>query len=199
MGNDDFVIGWRNYVWAKRAYAKRRAQFECHKYEDAFCEGFIDGYCSVGDGGDGCTPPLPPNKYWGWKYQSGEGQGKVAAWYSGYPLGAQAAEEDGIGYYGEIQISSSIQAAYDGQKTNNGCLTCPPYTNEEVIGPAPEIYEAPLVPDVTVELDDQALFKPKTVPSQRSLPAVSQTNQIERLPTVERSPYRTVSYDSVAK
>jgi hypothetical protein len=66
----------------------------------------------VADGGDGCTPAFPPREYWGWKYQSHEGQARVAAWFSGFPHGARAAEEDGIGNWYQIQTSSNIQKQY---------------------------------------------------------------------------------------
>ena len=61
------------------------------------------------EGGDGCNPAFPPRQYWGWKYQSSEGQAKVASWYAGYPHGARAAEEDGIGNWTQIQTSTNVQ------------------------------------------------------------------------------------------
>lgn len=66
----------------------------------------------VADGGTGCVPTFPPREYWGWKYQSCEGQARVAAWFAGYPHGARAAEEDGIGNYYQIQTSANIQHQY---------------------------------------------------------------------------------------
>lgn len=66
----------------------------------------------VADGGTGCVPTFPPREYWGWKYQSCVGQERVAAWFAGYPHGARAAEEDGIGNYYQIQTSANIQHQY---------------------------------------------------------------------------------------
>ncbi len=83
------------------------------KHLHEFCEGFRAGYDAIAEGGDGCTPAFPPRQYWGWRYQSAEGQEKVAAWYAGFPHGARAAEEDGIGNWGQIQTSSAIQQRYD--------------------------------------------------------------------------------------
>ncbi len=60
-------------------------------------------------GSEACTPAFAPRQYWGWKYQSAEGQQKVAAWYSGYPHGARAAEEDGIGNWTQIQTSMTFK------------------------------------------------------------------------------------------
>jgi hypothetical protein len=36
----------------------------------------------------------------------------VAAWFAGYPHGARAAEEDGIGNYYQVQTSANIQHQY---------------------------------------------------------------------------------------
>lgn len=105
---EDFVSGWRNNVWAKRAYNARRDMMDPGPYEREFRRGFIAGYSNVAQGGQGCTPSLPPRYYWSWRYQSAEGQVKVQAWFAGYPLGARAAEEDGVGNYYEIQIADWI-------------------------------------------------------------------------------------------
>ena len=77
-----------------------------------FAQGFKAGYMEIADGGTGCSPAFPPREYWGWKYQSCEGQARVAAWYAGYPHGARAAEEEGIGSWTQIQTSTSIQQQY---------------------------------------------------------------------------------------
>jgi hypothetical protein len=118
---NDFVIGWRNRSWASQAWFMRRGQFEGQPYIDHFGAGFRAGYEDVAGGSNGCTPALPPRKYWTWKYQTPEGQGKTAAWYSGYPHGAKAAEEDGAGYYSQIQVSAEMKAEY-------GLGHEPPYT-----------------------------------------------------------------------
>ena len=72
-----------------------------------------DGYEAVAGGKDGCTPALTPQQYWSWQYQNAEGQGKAAAWFAGYPHGARAAEEDGIGNWSQIQTSANIQSEYN--------------------------------------------------------------------------------------
>jgi hypothetical protein len=58
----------------------------------------------VAAGGNGCTPAIAPSEYWGWKYQSPAGQAAVNAWFQGYPLGAKAAEQDGVGFWQSIQM-----------------------------------------------------------------------------------------------
>ncbi len=109
---DEMVTGYRNNAWSAKAWHRRKHQFCREKYLTDFCNGFRAGYQAVADGSDGCTPAFPPKEYWGWKYQSAEGQAKVAAWFSGYPHGARAAEEDGVGNWTQIQTSSNIQAEY---------------------------------------------------------------------------------------
>ncbi len=112
---DDFVIGWRNYVWANKAWAAERHCYEGHPQLADFGEGFRAGYRDVAAGGNGCPPPLPPRKYWAWKYQSPEGQAKIAAWFSGYPHGAAVAEQEGAGNWRDIPVSYAIQQEYSAE------------------------------------------------------------------------------------
>ena len=111
-GVNDFVLGWRNSVWARQAWQDRAPHFGDQPQLGAFGAGFRAGYTDVATGGTGCPPPLPPRKYWSWKYQTPEGQAKVAAWFSGYPYGAQAAEEEQAGEYQNIQVSYLIEQQY---------------------------------------------------------------------------------------
>lgn len=97
---------------AKRAWKSRSHCYANQQHLKDFARGFRAGYVDVADGGTGCTPTFPPREYWGWKYQSAEGQAKVSAWFSGFPYGAQAAEEDGMGNYSQIQTSLAIQKQY---------------------------------------------------------------------------------------
>ena len=106
------MMGHRNKTSASKAWHCRKHHFCNEKYLREFSQGFKAGYMEVADGGTGCTPAFPPREYWGWKYQSCEGQARVAAWYSGFPHGARAAEEDGIGNWTQIQTSSNIQQQY---------------------------------------------------------------------------------------
>lgn len=110
---NDWVISQRNAAWSARAWHLRKHHFCREKYLDDFCAGFRAGYMDVASGSNGCTPAFPPQDYWGWKYQSAEGQGRVAAWFAGYPHGARAAEEDGVGHFSQIQMSSGIYNEYD--------------------------------------------------------------------------------------
>ena len=109
---NETMMGHRNRSAASKAWHCRKHHFCNEKYLREFSQGFKAGYMEVADGGTGCTPATPPREYWGWKYQSCEGQARVAAWYAGFPHGARAAEEDGIGNWTQIQTSSSIQQEY---------------------------------------------------------------------------------------
>lgn len=115
---DDFVIGWRNQVWAAQAWHREKSKFHDHPQLHAFGEGFRAGYKNVASGGDGCPPALPPNKYWNWRYQSFEGQAKVAAWFEGFPYGAAAAESDNAAAGREIQVSDPIRIQYSHEFQN---------------------------------------------------------------------------------
>jgi hypothetical protein len=110
--SNDFVLGWRNIAWARQAWKLRYTEFLGEPHLDHFGAGFRAGYIDVASGSTGCTPSLPPRSYWNWRYQTPEGQMKVAAWFSGYPHGARAAEEDGAGNWSHIQISETTRAEY---------------------------------------------------------------------------------------
>ncbi len=113
--NDEWneaVIVMRNRNWATKAWHKRKHNFCNQKYSTDFATGFRQGYEDVANGTNGCTPATPPRAYWTWEYQSGEGQARTAAWFSGYPQGARAAEEDGVGNYAQMQLSSGLQSEY---------------------------------------------------------------------------------------
>jgi len=109
---DDCVMSYRNRAWATKAWHQRKQHFCNQRYLHDFSKGFLAGYQSVASGGNGCTPTFPDREYWSWKYQSPEGQGKVAAWFAGFPHGARAAEEDGIGNWSQIQTSVGSHQEY---------------------------------------------------------------------------------------
>ncbi len=109
---DELITGWRNLVWSQASWKKHQEQFESHPYVHDFGEGFRAGYRNVASCGNGCPPPVAPRKYWSWRYQTPEGQAKMAAWFEGYPHGARAAEEEGIGNWSQIQISYATRQEY---------------------------------------------------------------------------------------
>ncbi len=109
---NDIAIGWRNTVWARQSWHENKAAFVDQPYFREFGTGYRAGYHDVASGGNGCPPPLPPRHLWSWKFQTPEGQGKIAAWFAGYPHGAAAAEVDQAGEWMQIPVSSSIETQY---------------------------------------------------------------------------------------
>ena len=160
---NDFVMGFRNGVWARQAWAERSSCFEGEPQLGSFGAGFRAGYTSVASGGNGCPPAVPPRKYWTWKYQTPEGQAKVAAWFSGFPHGAQAAEEDQAGEYQNIQVSYAIEHQYSpGFSTSqfieqNGLEQQQQQPLEAL--PNPSFVPAPVVP-----LSESAMHSPGLFP-----------------------------------
>jgi hypothetical protein len=109
---NDFVTGYRNQVWARQSWHENKHCFADQPYLHDFSEGYRHGYREVASGGSGCPPALPPRCYWTWHYQTPEGQAKVAAWFSGYPHGAAAAERDKAGQWMQIQVSHQVRTQY---------------------------------------------------------------------------------------
>ncbi len=108
-GLDEFMVDYRNRAWAARAWLCRRDQFASHCYIADLEAGFRQGYEDVAAGGSGCLPAVCPRSYWGWQYQSADGQSRMNAWFEGYPLGVQAAEQDGVGNWGNVAAAFPSQ------------------------------------------------------------------------------------------
>lgn len=122
---NETVVVLRNRSFSMKAWHKRKHRFCREKHTKDFCNGFRAGYESVASGSsNGCTPAFPPSEYWSWEYQSAEGQAKTGAWYSGYPQGARAAEEDGVSNWNQVPMSAGMQAEYQqaGILTHEGAL-----------------------------------------------------------------------------
>ncbi len=105
---DEFMIDYRNRAMAAKAWHCQKHTFKCAD-QDGFREGFMAGYIEVASGGPGCTPCVAPQAYWGWRYQSAQGQATVNAWFAGYPMGVKAAEQAGIGHFQQIRTSSAYR------------------------------------------------------------------------------------------
>jgi|GEM_PF-1178611 len=144
---DMISTGWRNHVWANRAYETTiGTSGEDRMYGNDFQSGFVAGYKSICKGGDGNIPAVPPRQYWGSRYLSPEGQAKSKAWFEGYPEGIKAAQTDGIDAYRDVYVSQMI----DDMNKNLGGLG--PQVGEHMRGtampgqPSPVGNEAPPVP-----------------------------------------------------
>ena len=104
------MVDYSNRALAEKAWIREKHHFRDRQYRQEFKDGFIQGYINVAAGGDGCTPTLAPPKYWGWAYQTPYGQAAVSAFFQGFPIGAKAAEQDGVGYWNEIPTSGLSNA-----------------------------------------------------------------------------------------
>lgn len=107
---DSLFIGYRDHVWANRAYnmahrGQSRPLMSHHR------KGFVAGYCDVCRGGDGYVPALPPDEYWSYEYQSSQGQECVRAWFDGYPAGVAAARQTGVDRFRDVYVSEEVKAA----------------------------------------------------------------------------------------
>ncbi|WP_345688451.1 hypothetical protein [Novipirellula caenicola] len=102
-GLNEFMIGHRNKTMAAKAWHCQKANF-CNP-SSAFKDGFYAGYMDICNGGSGCTPAIAPSQYWGWMYQSSNGQLAVNDWFAGFPMGVKAAEQDGVGHWSNVQTS----------------------------------------------------------------------------------------------
>lgn len=81
-----------------RARSRAADAWDCHQNRCASVnvrDGFVDGFVAVSMGSRGCTPAVPPSRYWGWQYSGAEGQAAGAEWLVGYPIGAAAAQAEG--------------------------------------------------------------------------------------------------------
>jgi hypothetical protein len=151
------MMGYRHTAYASKAWHSRKHCYANQNYLKDFARGFKAGYISVADGGDGCTPAFPPREYWGWKYQSAEGQARVAAWFSGFPYGAKAAEEDGVGGWTQIQSSSRIQNQYvqHGRMPSeyNGMYPVPPIQANGSPLPSRSVMSSEVIESSILEVD----------------------------------------------
>jgi hypothetical protein len=101
----ELKINTRNRYLAKEAWESLRETSECMNFEADFGRGFRAGYYDVANGGNGCPPPLPPERYWSVRYMSIEGRERTEAWFAGFRYGAMVAQQDGIGVFLELPTS----------------------------------------------------------------------------------------------
>jgi hypothetical protein len=138
---DDFMVGYRNRTLAEKSWHWNKSRFCDERFKREFKDGFISGYVDVASGGNGCSPAIAPSQYWGWRYQSGNGQQAISAWFRAFPLGAQAAEQDGIGHWQQIRaqgiVSSQLAPATNGDEAG---LANPFYPEQEYV-PVPDAVE----------------------------------------------------------
>ncbi len=83
----------------------------------------------------------------------GRGPTQGLSWFAGYPHGARAAEEDGVGNWSQIQLSSNLQAQYvtAGMLPNQGHAVYPitePVKMPPTGGPTPVVPQIGTQPQV---------------------------------------------------
>lgn len=106
---DMVASGWRNHVWANRAFETRIGANPVDRlHAGDYRTGFVAGYKSVCQGGEGKVPAVPPRQYWGSRYLSPEGQAKSQAWFEGFPEGVKAAQADGIDAYRDVYVTNLL-------------------------------------------------------------------------------------------
>ncbi len=213
-GMNDFVMGWRNSAWARQAWNERKSMYVNEPQFVTFGQGFRDGYADVAGGANGCVPGLPPRRYWTWKYQTGEGQAKVAAWFAGYPYGAQAAQEDGAGHFQQIQVSHLIEAQYSPEFRNGICPGCDPTlipggpvidVIPETGEPTPLLVPAPALPAPIINPTSQVAPPANAWPSEaitripRTVPAYSPNAFGAVVPASAQFPMRGPVFNEVMR
>jgi hypothetical protein len=175
------------YVWRQCA-----DQCPCGRIRD-YRRGFIDGYCGVALGGDGCAPVVPPNRYWGWRYQDADGAECVAAWYEGHPAGVAAAMQAGSHY--EIQTIVPETAEYEDFKNefynsyDNGSGSLNP-TPEQAPSTTPASEYEQLLPEVpdpsSLDEETQDLIDAPLAPAlEETIDAAETLNEEDLLNSLE--------------
>jgi hypothetical protein len=112
---DGMFSNFRERVWANRAFNLEYRHMP-RKFREHFRKGFVEGYCTVCNGGDGYIPAMPPRDYWGYEYQSSDGAQCVSAWFEGYPEGVAAARKLNAGKNADMYISSMAERAIQQEK-----------------------------------------------------------------------------------
>jgi hypothetical protein len=107
QGLEDCREWHRDVQWASEAWREEssRQSFSIHH-----AEGFKEGYAHyLYEGGTGEPPLLPPPRYRGLRYQSGEGYQAVQEWFAGYRHGSSMAQKSGLRVW--ITGPSSLSAS----------------------------------------------------------------------------------------
>ena len=188
---DGAIHSYNCHRAAKRAWADRYDNYCDRECADHFGAGFRDGYADVAKGGTGCPPPLPPRRYWGWRYQNAAGQQGVAAWFDGYPAGARAAEEDGVSNWSRMQTSYIIDAQYaarmNGAKRAGPLPAVGAFPGEELEEvPAPALAAPVVAPETTLP---ETTVPEATVPApaESSAPAPEKQEEVRVLRNLDQA------------
>lgn len=191
---DDFMIGYRNRALAEKAWYRLKDRFPSQRYPGEFKDGFISGYMDIASGGNGCCPTVAPSRYWGWRYQSGYGQQAINAWFNGFPLGVQAADQDGAGNWQEIRTLGLPPPQVTVTEEVGTDETNPFYPEDEYV-PLPEAIESFDNDASGSGILDGALSEPENASldmAVETLPATEQLTQDEIEPIDETEPIKEI-------
>ena len=155
------MVDYSNRALAEKAWIREKHHFSDRQYLKEFKDGFVKGYLDVAGGGDGCTPTLAPAEYWGWAYQTPHGQAAVGAFFRGFPYGAKAGEQDGVGYWRAIPTSGSRDAM---APYGSGVIT------EEIVPSPVPVIEVPVPDSASNSVPDRFLEPSMTIESPSDQP-----------------------------
>jgi hypothetical protein len=135
---DEVVEKKRNEYWAEQAWASACTGAAGEPFSPDYEHGFKSGFvCYVTYGGNGEPPPLPPEKYRSYHYQTPQGYRAIEEWFVGYRHGVAVARE--AGYRDLVTGPSSLRSAPAGH---------PPVLPPAPL-PPPEVPPAQLPPPAT--------------------------------------------------
>jgi len=74
--------------------------------------GYQQAHVDFAMGGNGVTPPIPPENYWVAYRRTPEGHAQAQEWFQGYQAGTQAVQQTSWAAYRNIPSSGRLQAPY---------------------------------------------------------------------------------------
>ncbi len=98
----DYHFQQANERRAKVAWREVKGCLSEAEQNSDFADGFQAGYVDASRGGDGTPPPVPPNCYWGPRFQSHEGMERVNQWYCGFARGSNEARQKGLNHWNNV-------------------------------------------------------------------------------------------------
>ena len=110
---DDHERCLRNKCLAQCAWHEWSWCYDDLEHSQHFAGGFKTGYKDILDGGKGCQPTLPPERYWKCSYESHDGRRRINAWFDGFSHGALAALQDGYGKLSGIPLSPTARLNHE--------------------------------------------------------------------------------------
>ncbi len=104
-------------------------------------KGFVDGFVDTAEGGNGCTPLVPPSHCCGIGKQP-----NAKCWFQGYPLGVAAARSCGASEWAKTAISPDLAACMANEQCTPGCVPCQPGPGVMHSGMMDDGFNGPPVP-----------------------------------------------------